>query len=112
VNSTARAVKYLKVTARDMLLVFDLEPKASIELSLPHQKWGSWVEGEGQFADGKRISSIGVNFYYRDKLKEPLRYCMTVAEDGLSIESPVMDGEKSSFWSDGEKVPIAADCRP
>lgn len=105
-NNTNKTVKYLKIRVLDMFLIFDIEPNSSIKLTVPHYRWQSWVVGEGEFEDGERISGNGVNFFHKDKLKEPLRYCISINNNVLRIESPLIEG-----WnSDNPKIPKAVNC--
>jgi hypothetical protein len=109
-NRTDKSIRYLKITAADMLFVFDLPPHSITRLPVPHQGWLSWVAGEGEFGDGRSIPFIGVNFFHRDKLKEPLRYCLSVEEIALRIESSVMDGYNGDAPAERPNVPIAIKC--
>lgn len=109
-NSTSKHLKYLKITIRDMLLVFEMPPKSKMSLQVPHQEWISWVWGDGEFSDGQRPKSNGANFYHKDELNEPLRYCLTVDEGNIKIESPIMDGYIDNGTSELPNIPKAANC--
>jgi len=92
VNRSGKAIKYLRINANDMFLVFDLAPQSNLELTSSHQSWSSWIEGEGQFINGESISSRGVNFFHRNMVSAPLTYCIVVDDGGLRIDSPQMEG--------------------
>lgn len=109
-NRTDKSVRYIKITAADMLFVFDLPPHSKTRLSVPHQGWLSWVAAEGEFGEGRSIPYNGVNFFHRDKLKEPLRYCVSVEESVMRIESSTMDGYNGNSPVEKPNVPRAVEC--
>jgi hypothetical protein len=111
-NDTDKAIKYLKIYAKDMFLVFDMQPKSSLRLSFSHQPEGSWIDCEGAFEDGQRIEDNGVGFSRNDKLDEPMHYCMSIDYSRVKIESPQAEG----YYSDSDwkkpNVPKATNCNP
>lgn len=111
-NDTDKVIKYLKINAKDMFLVFDMRPKSSLRLSFSHQPGGSWIDCEGVFEDGQRIGGNGVGFTRNGKLDEPVRYCMSVDHGRVKIGSPQAEGyDSDSDWKK-PNVPKAADCNP
>lgn len=111
-NNASKPIKYLKIEARDMVFVFDMPPKSNIKLPVPHQRWLSWITCEGEFGDGQRVSWNGVNFFHRDQIREPLRYCITINEASLKIGSPVMDGYTDDGTGDGPNISKTVSCDP
>lgn len=111
-NNTGKTIRYLKITARDMVFIFDMRPNSTLKLSVPHQGWLSWASCEGEFVDGQGISWDGVNFFHRDKINEPLRYCISINEKSLKIESPQMDGYNDNGTGDNPNIPKAVNCNP
>jgi hypothetical protein len=111
-NGTGKVIRYLKVNAKDMFLIFDVEPKSTLELRPSHQSWLGWVECEGEFMDGKRISWKGVNFFHRDTIGEPLKYCVSISDGGVRIESPQIEGYDSNGSGDNPNIPKVRSCDP
>jgi hypothetical protein len=111
-NRTGKVIRYLKINAKDMFLIFDLEPTSTLELNPSHQSWLSWIECEGEFIDGQRISWKGVNFFHRGTIGEPLRYCVSISDDGVRIESPQIEGFDSNGSGDNPNVLKAGSCNP
>src|SRR5688572_4121716 len=91
-NKTNKAIKYLRVSAEDLFLVFDIQPGSTSRLSPSHQSWQSWVDCNGEFEDGRRIRCDGVNFSHHDKSNEPLRYRISVTDGRVAIESSQTEG--------------------
>ncbi|HEY8561201.1 MAG TPA: hypothetical protein VIL74_12570 [Pyrinomonadaceae bacterium] len=106
-NNTDKTVKYLKITADDLLFVFELAAKSKTRVQVPHQDSHGWIWGSGEFADGRQIKGNGANFYYKNKINEPLRYCLAVDENGLKVESPIVDGY---IGSEKPNVPKNENC--
>ncbi|MBA2503504.1 MAG: hypothetical protein H0V27_11540 [Pyrinomonadaceae bacterium] len=111
-NNTGKTIKYLKITARDMVFVFDIPPNTNFKLSVPHQRWLSWIACEGEFVDGQPILWNGVNFFHGNTIREPLRYCVSINDKALKIESPQMDGFDGSGTGDNPNIPRAVNCNP
>ena len=111
-NRTNKNIKYLRITAGDMLFIFEPPPDSTNKYPVPYLGDLPWVSAEGEFADGQPINLNGVNFLNEDKLGKPsLRYCVSVTDDGVKIESPLMDGFNSSGGSSRQpNIPKAADC--
>ena len=86
-NKTNKAIKYLRVSAKDLFLVFDIQPGSTSRLSPSRQSWQAWVDCDGEFEDGRRIRCDGVNFSHHDRSNEPLTYCMSVTDGRVAIES-------------------------
>lgn len=111
-NSTGKEIRYLKINAKDMFLIFEVESESTLELNPSHQSWLSWIECEGEFIDGQRISWKGVNFFHRYTIDEPLRYCVFITDGGVRIESPQIEGFDSDGSADNPNVPKAGSCNP
>ena len=111
-NTSNKIIKYLKIKAKDMFLIFEMQPHSRLSLTSSHQSWLSWIECEGEFTDGEPISWGGVNFFHRDTLGEPLRYCLSISESGLRIESPQIEGFDAKGSGDAPNVPKAESCNP
>ena len=111
-NDTDKVIRYLKINANDMFLVFDMQPHSSLRLSASHQSWLSWIACEGEFMDGQSISQNGVNFFHQNKLKIPLQYCVSINDTGLKIQSPQIEGYNSPSTGDKPNIPKAMNCRP
>lgn len=105
-NNTDSEINYLIIRALDLFLVLDIPPRATFDLKVPHGKWQSWITGTGEFADGRPITWQGVNFLHRDRLKEPTRYCLTIEENKLTINSPVIEG-----WNSENPNIVKAACK-
>jgi hypothetical protein len=91
-NDTDKTIKYLEVKARDMFLVFELQPNSTLRLLSTHQSWsyGTWIGGE--FEDGRNIEYRTGFTHDDDKLNKPLRHCLSVNYCYVKMESPQMDG--------------------
>lgn len=109
-NRTNKNIKYLKIEAGDMLFIFEPPPDSTNKYPIPHLGDSPWVTAGGEFADGERINGKGVNFLNKEKRKNALRYCITVTDDGVKIESPLMDGYNRDGSSYEPNIPKAANC--
>ena len=81
-NNTNKQIRYLRVQAVDLFLVFDLKPKSQMKLSAYPQTWLSWITVEGKFDGGERISKQGTNFSIESKMKGPFQYEISINENG------------------------------
>lgn len=108
-NETDKAIKYLKVNARDIFLLIDFPAKSCVALKSGHQGWQSWLTIDGQFDDGRKITWHGVNFFHKDEIKKTLRYCITISEMATKIESPDIEGY---YGPHGNRItaPKSPDC--
>ena len=109
-NATDKPVRYLKITIGDMLFLFDVAPRATMNLQVPHEGWLSWVAVEGSFVDGQSMPFNGVNFFHRDKLRVPLHYCLTVTERNIRIASTVIEGYNGDARAEKPNAPKVARC--
>lgn len=109
-NKTNKTVKFLRIVAGDMLFTFEIPPNSRSEFSVPYLGNLPWVTGEGEFADGQKIKWNGVNFQNKERLKDSLHYCISVSDDYLKIESPLMNGYNGDGASDKPNIPKAANC--
>jgi len=111
-NNTDKTIKFLRIDARDMFLLFDMQPHSTVKLSASHQGWISWVTCEGEFADGERIAWDGINFFHKDELGKSLQYCVSIRGSAPQIASPQLDGYKSDGANGKINVPKASNCTP
>lgn len=111
-NNSGKAIKFLKIYAMDMFLIFDMQPNSTLKISASHQSWASWIKSEGEFIDGQPISGNGVNFLLKNGLDKPFRYCISISENGLKIENARAEGYDRNGSSERPNVPIARDCNP
>lgn len=109
-NKTNKTVKYLRIVAGDMLFVFEMPPTSTSKFSVPYLGELPWVAGEGEFADGQKIKWNGVNFQNKEKRKDSLRYCMSIDENSLKIESPLMNGYNGDGTSETPNILKAISC--
>lgn len=85
-NSSPEVIKYLRVTAGDTHLLFDLEPGSQTELKIPSARSDlEYVVVEGEFSGSKLITSVGQNFFVDD---EPSTFYIDVAGAVPTIDSP------------------------
>lgn len=105
-NYTDKTIKYLKITVEDLLFVFEMPPKSKMKLPVPHGVSLSWIWVAGEFEDGQPLKSNGANFSYKDQSSEPLRYCVSVDETVVKVESPMMEG----YIDRGTSIPKAENC--
>jgi hypothetical protein len=110
-NKTNKTIKYLRIVAGDMLFIFEMPPNSKSKFSVPYLGDLPWVTGEGEFADGQHIKGKGVNFLNnKKKLDVSLHYCISVSDDSLRIESPILDGYNGDGGSDKPNIPKAENC--
>lgn len=109
-NKTNKTIKYLRIVAGGMLFIFEMPPDSKSKFSVPYLGDLPWVTGEGEFTDGQKVKANGVNFQNKEKLKDSLRYCISVLDDSLKIESPIMDVYSGNGASDKPNIPKAANC--
>ncbi|HEY9286213.1 MAG TPA: hypothetical protein VIP46_22365 [Pyrinomonadaceae bacterium] len=110
-NDTGKAIKYLRIKLEDMFLVFDMQPHSTLKLSSTHQSWSSGVGVEGEFEDGQRIG-YGAGFPHYNKVNEPLRYCVSINDSYVKIESPQMEGSDDKGNWDRLNIPKSPSCNP
>lgn len=91
-NKTDRIIKYLKVNSYDLLLLFDIQPNSVTKLETTRQKWQVWVTAQGEFTGGELIPEKGMNFSPKDKFQIPMKYCISINNNGLTIDSPLLEG--------------------
>lgn len=109
-NKTNKEITYLKIISDDLLLIFDMPPNSKLKLKVPHQNYNSWVWSYGKFANGQSMKGNGANFYHKDKINKPLRYCVSVEENQIKVESPIMDGFLDSNSDEKPDRPMNKDC--
>ena len=83
---TKTPISYLYIESRDLFLVFNPEPGSQFTLCASPQTWLSWLEVEGEFADGKPIPWKGSNFTIHST--GPFEYQISITSDGPNIWSP------------------------
>lgn len=88
VNHAKQRISYLNLKSRDLFLLFDLGPGSETRLCASPQSSRSslsWLDVEGEFADGKPIPWEGTNFEIdRDG---PLEYQIVITSEGARILS-------------------------
>ena len=89
-NDGKSEVAYLMVRAgSEMLLLFDIQPGAAITLKAGRQADQradlKWIGYGGQFSDGRKIRSGGVDFRLSGKYQIPGHYCITVTDDDVIV---------------------------
>jgi hypothetical protein len=111
-NNSIKTVKYLRIQAGDILLIFEMPPHAANRYSVPDLGELPWVSAEGQFEDGQHVRPVGsgVNFLNTQRLKGSLSYCVSVIDDRLIIESPVFDGDNNLATNDNSNIPRNPNC--
>lgn len=84
-----KPINYLYIESKDLFLVFNPEPGSQFTLcAFPQslQSSLSWVEIEGEFADGQPIPWKGTNFLI-DHTPGPFEYQISISPDGPKISS-------------------------
>jgi hypothetical protein len=92
-NLSSMTVRFLKVQARDMFLLFDLASGAVAQLATAAQAPlgdQSWIAAEGEWADGTKIVGRGVNFKLSGHRNGRFRYLISVTGDGTTIKQIAM----------------------
>jgi hypothetical protein len=87
-NRGHQAITFLTVACEDLFLAFDLAAGASMQLSAPTQASRadqSWVKVEGQWANGRKLPSTGVNFMLSNHPDGPFKYVAEISDAGTSI---------------------------
>ncbi len=110
VNKTSRSIRYLRIVAGDMLFIFEMPPNSKSWFPVPFLGELPWVTGEGDFSDNQKIKWDGVNFQNKDKLKHSLRYCISVENESVRIESPIMGGYNVNGTNERPNVQKAESC--
>jgi hypothetical protein len=91
-NSTSEKIRYLRVQSIDKFLLFDVEPRSSMELAAsPPRGDIKWVGAEGEFSNGQKIELTGANFKTRKEFGEAFVYYVSITDHGLVIESPQLE---------------------
>src|SRR5262245_9944405 len=86
---TKKPITYLYIESKDLFLVFNPEPGSQFTLCAFPQSWKSslsWIEVEGEFADGQAIPWKGTNFII-DSGAGPFEYQISITPDGPRISS-------------------------
>lgn len=86
-NNTSKSIKFLRVQARDMFLLFDVKPQAQVNLSASPQTWLSGVIAEGEFEDRTSIAFKQVSYQIDTWMKGPFTYEITINEAGATISN-------------------------
>lgn len=113
-NDTDKTIRHLKINAKDMFFVFDIQPRSTLKVSFSHQLEWNAIGCEGAFEDGQRIGRNWVSFKNENKSEEPLQYCMSINYDRVTIESPDEEGYgMNTDWKHPKpSVPKATNCKP
>ena len=110
-NVTDKPIRYLKIKSKDMFLAFDVRPHSTLQLSSTPQPGDGFVWVEGEFEDGRRIDYFS-NFPDSYKVKEPLRYCVSVSPGSVTIRSPQVEGYDDKGNWDRLNIPKSLNCNP
>jgi hypothetical protein len=86
-NNSSKSIRFLRLQAIDMFLLFDLKPQARVSLSASPQTWLSWVTATGEFEDGTNIRYNAENFQIDTRQRGPFTYDIKINEDGPTISS-------------------------
>jgi hypothetical protein len=87
-NLSSVTVRFLKVQARDMFLLFELASLSVTPLVTAAQAPlgdQSWIAAEGEWADGSKIVPCGLNFKLSGHRRGRFRYIISVTKDGARI---------------------------
>ena len=98
-NGSSKRINFLNITfGVNKFIALELEPGGSRRVHINHSMAPTWIAGDGAFVDGQSINWHGMNFFEDAKRgKERLfRYCFTVKDSGLKIDSLDVVGENSS----------------
>lgn len=87
-NNTSKTIKFLRVQARELFLLFDLRAQAHTKLSAFPQTWLAGIMVEGEFEDGKPIPRTLVEFLIERDMKGPFTYEVAINEGGPTVTSP------------------------
>lgn len=109
-NNTHKTIKFLRIKARDMFFVFDVQPNSRLKLAFTHRPEGKQISAEGEFEDGSLID-YGVQFLENGS-REPLGYCMTIDYDRVTINSPRERAYDHRGNWDNLNINAAPDCAP
>lgn len=92
VNGTNGIIKYLRVTSDCMVLLFDLQPRSTTELSIPAPRGNlKWVSVEGEYSEGRSIKEVSADFVIPDEPSGRFTYYIYISGDDLRIESPQLE---------------------
>jgi hypothetical protein len=108
-NKSNKTVKYLKISARDMIFVFGMKPGSTVTLSAQPD---SYVVAVGEFENGQKIGYRGVNFLGTRESNSTTQYCISVNDGAVSVESATSAGYTGSNGSNHKNpdVPKVAKC--
>jgi hypothetical protein len=86
-NKSGKVIKYLRITAYDAHLLFELQPGSATKLTIPPPRSDyDYILVEGEYWNGEAVNGIGISFK-QDKTR-PAVYFIDVAGPVPSIESP------------------------
>jgi hypothetical protein len=84
-NNTNKLIPYLRIKARDLFFVFEVQPQSQVRLLFTHRS-GPSISVEGKFADGATIDyAVG---FLESRSEQPLGYCVAIDYDRVAITSP------------------------
>jgi hypothetical protein len=89
-NVASTTVSLLRISCRDMFLLVDLHPGQVVTIEAPMQRTymeRSWLEVDGEFADGGFIGRTAKNFTIPGGTDEKLgaRYNVDVTDSGITL---------------------------
>jgi len=109
-NNSDKVIRFLRINAKDMFFVFDIQPHSKTRVSFSHRSEGNGFWAEGEFEDGSHIG-YGAGFL-KSQSKEPLGYCIAIDNDQVAINSPQERGYDSRGNWDNLNIEAARACQP
>jgi len=109
-NDSDKVIQFLRINAKDMFFVFDVQPHSKVRLSFSHQSGANHFRVEGEFEDGSDIN-YWVSFL-ESNIREPLGYCMTIDYDRIAINSPREKGYDHQGKWDNLNIDTSKSCQP
>jgi len=95
-NRSSKKASYLNVGfGINRFLILDLEPGDSHTVYTNHSMAPEWITGSAVLADGMEVRNSGINFFESAKKNNErlFRYCLTVNDTRLEINSIDVEGE-------------------
>jgi hypothetical protein len=90
-------------------LILGLEPHTSRTMFIHHSMAPTWITASAIRNDGATLKSAGVNFFESEKRKGdgPFKYCITIDDDSLEINSVDLIGNEHYL---GPNIPKTSSC--
>ena len=108
-NNTDKLIRYLRIKARDLFFVLDIQPQSQVKLLLTHTS-GPSISVAGEFADSAAID-YGVGFL-ESRGEQPRGYCVAIDYDRVTISSPREKAyDRQGSW-DNLNIEANPHCQP